>query len=108
MLFKQFAYIFPELANNPTLLVYADNEEGADFPSKQHIVELTTQHYKDLTFHKMEIASKKYFSSWIEEKNGSILISGSFSRSVFSQLLKKSFVADIIKNHKIPVFIAHK
>jgi len=105
---KQFAYIFPELTGNPTLLVYADNEEDADFPSKQHIVELATQHFKSLTFHKLEVASKKYFRTWIEDRNGSILVSGSFSRSVFSQLFKKSFVADIIKNHKIPVFIAHK
>lgn len=105
---KQFAYIFPELTNNPTLLVYADTEEDADFPSKQHIVELATQHFKNLTFHKLEVASKKYFRTWIEDRNGSILVSGSFSRSVFSQMFRKSFVADIIKNHKIPVFIAHK
>jgi nucleotide-binding universal stress UspA family protein len=105
---KQFAYVFPELARNPTLLVYADDEEDADFPSKQHIVELTTQHFKNLTFHKLELASKKYFSNWIQERNGSILVSGSFSRSVFSQLFRKSFVADIIRNHKVPVFIAHK
>jgi hypothetical protein len=105
---KQFAYIFPEFTNNPTLLVYADNEEDADFPSKQHIVELATQHFKNLTFHKLEVASKKYFRTWIEDRNGSILVSGSFSRSVFSQMFRKSFVADIIKNHKIPVFIAHK
>lgn len=105
---KQFAYIFPELTNNPTLLVYADNEEDADFPSKQHIIELATQHYKNLSFHKLEVVSKKYFSKWIQERNGCILVSGSFSRSLFSQIFRKSFVADIIRDHKVPVFIAHK
>jgi hypothetical protein len=105
---KQFAYVFPELTNNPTLLVYGDNEEDAEFPCRENIVELATQHFKNLSCHTLEFASKKYFSNWIQERNGSILVSGSFSRSVFSQFLKKSFVADIIKNHKVPVFIAHK
>ena len=105
---KQFAYIFPELTKNPTLLVYAEDESDKDFPSKQQIVELVTQHYKDLTFYKLEMAPKKYFNTWISEKEGSILVSGSFSRSAFSQIFRKSFVADIIRDHKIPVFIAHK
>lgn len=105
---KQFAYIFPELTLNPTLLVYAEDEENKDFPSKQHIVELVTQHFKDLTFYKLESSSKKYFSKWINERSGSILISGSFSRSIFSQLFRKSFVTEIIREHKVPVFIAHR
>lgn len=105
---KQFAYIFPELTVNPTLLVYAEDEENKDFPSKQQIVELATQHYKDLTFYRLEVSSKKYFSKWINERSGSILISGSFSRSIFSQLFRKSFVTEIIREHKVPVFIAHR
>jgi nucleotide-binding universal stress UspA family protein len=105
---KQFAYIFPELARNPTLLIYAQSEEGKDFPSKQDIIELASQHYKDLTFYKLEIDPKKYFSTWINERKGSILVSGSFGRSTFSQMLRKSFVRDIIKERKIPVFVAHK
>ena len=105
---KQFAYVFPELAKNPTLLVYAQNDLAADFPSKQQIVELATQHFKDLTFYKLELNPKKFFNTWITDRKGSILISGSLSRSGISQLFKKSFVSDIIPDHKIPVFIAHK
>lgn len=104
---KQFAYIFPELAKKPTLLVYAEDKEDKDFPSKQDIVELATQHYKNLSFYKLEVDPKKYFSTWMNERKGSIIVSGSFSRSSFSQLFHKSFVRDIIREHKIPVFIAH-
>lgn len=105
---KQFAYIFPELAKNNTLLVYADDDEDSDFPAKENIIELATQHFKDLTLYKLGSDSKNYFSSWVNKRKGSILVSGSFSRSEISQILKKSFVTDIIKDHKIPVFIAHK
>lgn len=105
---KQFAYIFPELAQNPTLLIYAEEEGDKGFPSKNYIVELVTQHYKDLDFYKVELNPKKHFATWIGERKGSILVSGSFSRSAFSELFNKSFVADIIAEHQLPVFIAHR
>jgi hypothetical protein len=106
---KQFAYIFPQLAVNKTLLVYAqDKNDSRRVPSKDYIIELATQHYKDLTFYKLDMNPKKYFSTWIKNEKGSMLVSGSFGRSAFSQIFRKSFVADIIKDHKMPVFIAHK
>lgn len=105
---KQFAYIFPELASNKTLLVYADDTPGKDFPSKDYIIELATQHYKDLQFYKLEVNPKRYFNTWLSEKRGCILVSGSFSRTSLSELFKKSFVTDVILDHRLPVFIAHK
>lgn len=105
---KQFAYLFPELAVNKTLLVYAQDKDERSFPSKDYIVELANQHYKDLTFYKLDINPGKYFSTWIKNEKAPILISGSFGRSALSQIFKKSFVAEIIRDHKVPVFIAHK
>jgi nucleotide-binding universal stress UspA family protein len=105
---KQFAYIFPELASNPTLLVYADEDSEKELPSKDLIIELATQHYPLLTLEKSEINPKKYFAAWVEDKKSSILVSGSFSRSVFSETIRKSFVVDVIRDHQLPLFIAHK
>jgi hypothetical protein len=105
---KQFAYIFPELASNPTLLVYADEDSENELPSKDLIIELATQHYPLLTLEKSEINPKKYFAAWVEDKKSSILVSGSFSRSVFSETIRKSFVVDVIRDHQLPLFIAHK
>lgn len=104
---KQFAYIFPELAKNKTLLVYAQSGEF-DLPAKDFIIELATQHYPDLTIFKLNADPKKHFSSWVAGQKGSLLVSGSFSRSAFSETFRKSFVADIIREHQVPVFIAHK
>jgi len=104
---KQFAYIFPELALNPTVLVWAESEDE-EFPSKAQIKELVTKHYKDVTLYRLDFMPKKHFSIWVNSKLGSILISGSFSRSIVSQLFKRSFVKNVIVNHEIPVFIAHK
>lgn len=104
---KQFAYLFPELSNNKTLLVYADEEERA-FPQKVYIEELVARHFPDLTLFKLDIDPKRYFASWIREKKSAILVSGAYGRSSLSQLFKRSFVSDVISDHQLPVFITHR
>lgn len=104
---KQFSYLFPFFRNNPTLLVGVQpGEEG--LPDEQNIEELASRHFPDLTLQALDISRKKYFATWISDRKDAILVSGSFGRSLFSQLFKKSFVSDVIKEHKLPVFISHK
>ncbi|MES1223637.1 MAG: hypothetical protein ABUT20_49535 [Bacteroidota bacterium] len=103
---KQFAYLFPELAGNRTLLVYISGDEK--IPDQVNIEELAARHFHDLTIMKVEIDPGKYFTTWLSERKSGILISGSFGRSAFSRMLKKSFISNAIKEHTLPVFIAHK
>lgn len=105
---KQFAYLFPELTNKQTLLVYANNHPDEDIPDKMQMEELATRHFSDLTLLKLNIDPKKDFSTWVLEKKSAMLVSGSYGRSGLSQLFKNSFIKDIIAGHQLPVFIAHK
>lgn len=105
---KQFSYLFPELCGNDTLLVYAKDEAEESFPDEEQVAELAARHFSNLTLSKLSINPQKYFSTWVSEEQSAILISGAFGRSSFSLLFKKSFVADVIKAHRLPVFIAHK
>ena len=105
---KQFAYMFPELCNHETLLVYSSAEEEEDLPEKKQVEELTKQHFFDISFLKLDINPKKQFRNWVDKNPGAILVTGSFGRSTLSLILHKSFVTDIITEHKLPVFIAHK
>jgi nucleotide-binding universal stress UspA family protein len=105
---KQFAYLFPELADSNVLLVYASDKKEKDFPQKIQIEELTARHFKNLTLSKLDINPKKHFVSWLQEKKSAMLVSGSYGRSGLSQLFKKSFITEVIKEHRLPVFIAHK
>jgi nucleotide-binding universal stress UspA family protein len=105
---KQFAYLFPEMSGNPTLLVYANKKTDSEIPEEVNIEELTARHFPDLTVTKIDSSSGKYFGAWISKKKSAILISGSFGRSLFSRIFRKSFISDVIRDHKLPVFIAHK
>jgi len=104
---KQFAYLFPELNNKRTLIIFSDNKNG-EFPEQSNIEELAARHFSDLAFFKLDMDFKEYFASWTIQKPVPIVVAGSYGRSAFSQLFKKSFIAEIITDYKTPVFIAHR
>ena len=104
---KQFAYLFPELCNNPSLLVFCEDSNEL-IPEKDNMEELAQQHFPDLRIVKLDGDPKKHFKKWIAEKENTMLISGAFGRSPLLQTFRKSFVEDIVKEHQLPVFIAHK
>ncbi|OLY94943.1 hypothetical protein SAMN05444008_108153 [Cnuella takakiae] len=105
---KQFAYLFRELSLNETLLVFMKEDADEKFPEEHNIMELASEHFPMLELFKLDINPRKYFNQWVLENKDAILVSGAFSRSIFSQLLRKSFITDVIAEHKLPVFIAHR
>ena len=105
---KQFAYLFPEFVKNPTLLVYAKNEKEEEIPNEEYIEELAARHFPDLTIMKLHLEPKEYFATWIGEKKNSLLVSGSFGRSSLSRVFKKSFIKDVVRDHKLLLFITHR
>ena len=104
---RQFAYLFPELTDNNTVLVFVQSGSEISFPDERNIEELCARHFSNLTLLKLDLNPKKYFGLWINEKKGVIIVSGAFSRSSLSMAFSKSFTADVIREHKLPVFITH-
>ena len=98
----------PEFVKNPTLLVYAKNEKEEEIPNEEYIEELAARHFPDLSIMKLHLEPKEYFATWIGEKKNSLLVSGSFGRSSLSRVFKKSFIKDVIKDHRLPIFIVHR
>lgn len=105
---KQFAYLFPELAAQDSVLVFFSNEPGQDLPNKQEVIELVTQHFRNLNVSRIELDPSKFLDTWLMENENSMLICGSYGRSSLSQTFRKSFVSEVIATHRMPVFIAHK
>lgn len=105
---KSFCYLFPEFSGKKTILVYATSKQKAAVPELPYIEELVARHFTDLTIHTLEAMPEKYFDTWLADIKNPMLVCGSFARSELSQLFKKSFVAEILNEHVIPVFIAHR
>ncbi|SHN28609.1 universal stress protein [Chitinophaga sp. CF418] len=105
---KQFAYLFPELCRNRSIVVYATKKEGGNIPDEDYIKELAARHFSNLTFYELEANPRDSFSTWITDQDRPILVSGAFGRSGFSQIFKRSFASDVIAENRFPVFIAHR
>ncbi len=104
---KQFAYVFAELAQKETILLSLTDDED-DLPEYSLITELISRHYPRLKIQTLHLKHKKDFAEWMTGKPNSFIVMGAFSRSVFSQLFKKSFATDVIHDIKMPIFISHK
>jgi hypothetical protein len=104
---KQFSYLFPEFSTIPAVLVYISEEKEDPFPEEALMKELAMQHFRNLRVEKLCMRPQEFFDDWIALQKNPWLISGSYGRSELSLLFSKSFIADMIKKHEVPVFIAH-
>ena len=104
---RQFSYLFPELAPNESVLLYARHEADMEIPDVKNIEELVSQHFPKLSIMKLTLDPKIFLSAWLMDIKNPVLVAGAFGRSGISRLFKPSFVTDLIKEHSLPVFIAH-
>jgi hypothetical protein len=104
---KQFVYLFPDLADLQTEIVHIKEEATDEIPNLDLLKEYSFSHFESQYTSKLHFDAKTYFTSWLKERKNVLLISGSFSRSVFSNILRKSFAEKIIAEHTCPLFVAH-
>jgi hypothetical protein len=104
---RQFAHLFPELCEKKTTVVYATND-AEELPHLQTMEELMSCHFPDVTYLKLEVLGQKYFNTWVTDQERPLLIAGAFERSTWSAFFRKSFIAEIVTDHKIPLFIGHR
>ncbi len=104
---KQFAVLFPYLADLPAEVIYVKDESSELIPDLERLRHYTKGHFGSLNFSKLHFKAGSNFADWIEEKPYAMLISGSYGRSSLSYLTKRSFAGEVIARHKTPVFVAH-
>lgn len=105
---KQFGYLFPELCDQQTLLVYTKEAGDEHLPQEDNIRELAAQHFKTLEFSRLHLHAKKDLNAWISGQEGVMLVGGAFGRSGLSEAVRKSFMHDLITLRRFPVFVAHR
>ncbi|SHM62941.1 hypothetical protein SAMN05444266_109250 [Chitinophaga jiangningensis] len=104
---KSFACLMPELTSLHTVLVYATNKDAA-IPESNNIQDLCSSHFPNLTLQVLGAKPTKYFGTWINDIKNPLLVCGAFGRTALSQLFKSSFITEVISDHNIPIFIAHR
>lgn len=104
---RQFCYLFPQYLDLPTEIVYVKDETKEDMPDIDELKQFSRIHFSSMGFSKLHFKAANYFASWIGERQSVMLITGAFGRSSFSYVAKRSFAEQVIREHGMPVFIAH-
>lgn len=104
---KQFSCLFPHFSDLPSEIVYVRDEASDDIPDLEHLKHYTRLHFSSVGFSKLHFKAAHYFANWISERKHVLLVTGSYSRPAFSYIAKHSFAEQVIREHRLPVFIAH-
>ncbi|MFN8244454.1 MAG: hypothetical protein U0X40_10415 [Ferruginibacter sp.] len=105
---KQFAYLLPELCEQECMLLSISGHAEDSIPDYGMATELLARHYPQLQLQHLVMNNKTDFVNWMKGRANSYIIMGSFSRSLFSELFRKSFAAAVIRDIPMPIFISHK
>jgi hypothetical protein len=105
---KQFCYLFPELTDLPTEILYINGVASNSIPDLDRLKQFTRGKFDCMSFSKLHFNAAESFAAWISEKKDALLVSGSFGRSPLSYIGKHSFAEGVIHDHRLPIFIAHR
>jgi hypothetical protein len=105
---RQFAYVFPEFCRLQATLVYVNDDLEAKIPEEEAIRELCALHYRKFRVLRLRMRSADFYHTWIGMMSNPWLVTGSFGRSAISQAFSTSFSTELIREHQVPVFVAHK
>ena len=105
---RQFAYLFSEvLKDAETELIHLKEGAPEDLPEANRLEEYLGRHFPKLTLHSFSEQDQFDLSQFLEQRPGAIVVSGAFSRSGFSMLLKGSFIMPVLRQHQFPIFLSH-
>jgi hypothetical protein len=105
---RQFAYLFPEFCRVQATLFYVNEDPAAKIPEEEAIRELCALHFKKFRVVKGRVRSAGFYDSWLGMMSNPWLVTGSFARSALSHSFSASFSKELIMQHRVPVFVAHK
>jgi len=104
---KQFSYLFPQYVHLPSEVLYVKEEDSEILPDMDLLKEYAGLRLGNVGFSKLHFKASKFFPDWIGAKQNVLLVSASFGRSSLSYMAKRSFADKVIRDHKLPIFIAH-
>jgi hypothetical protein len=105
---RQFTYLFPSCGKMDAMVVCASEESDAEIPQAALMEELVARHYESVTIEHLAGENREGLTRWINEYRGSLLVTGAFGRGELSSIFRKSYVTDLIRQHRIPIFITHR
>jgi nucleotide-binding universal stress UspA family protein len=107
---KMFSYVLSELKFLPVEVVTINDEkQSLHLPENKLLKEYMKRHFPNATFFVFRgEAQSKIVSHFHQQKENILVVLGSYGRGMVSQLLKTSMADTLMKEFKLPFFIAHE
>jgi hypothetical protein len=108
---RQFSYIFPALANQEAEIVHITYKKDSSHLPETHLIhELLKRKYPKIRqkIIKQDEEGQALLNNLKKEAGGYMVVMGAYKRSAFSMLLHRSEADILIKELKVPLFIAHR
>ncbi len=104
--FKQFHLLMTQYSTLPFTIVYF-SLSGERLPNEDVILEYVKCHYPHFKTKTQDSQSVKNLDEWLAAYSNPVIITGSYSRSSFSRMFRRSFISTVIAHHQFPVFLFH-
>ncbi|HTS43616.1 MAG TPA: universal stress protein [Puia sp.] len=103
---KMFNYIFPEMNTLEAELLCA-KEDNLHLPDNKLLKEWTKSHYNNLEYKVMKGKEREIVTILTNEDPGSLVIAGAYDRSYLSMWFHESLADLLLRETRVPIFIAH-
>lgn len=106
---KMYSYLFPEWSNKITTLVSFNETSSNHLKHSENIKDLLHQHFPNLI---VDVENSYHSESVIVDFfkincTHGFIVMGAYKKSPFTRIFKKSLVNTLLKEVKVPIFIAH-
>lgn len=105
---KMLSYMLPELKSLPTEIVSVKVEQTqSTFPQEYLINEFISCHFPEAKFNLLEGMPEREIIEYLEDSQNTLVVLGSYRRSMVSRWFKPSMADLIIRKTRLPLFNAH-
>ena len=105
---KMYSYLFPELRNLPTTLVYIAPEKSSQLPQEKKINSWLSRYYPNIQTKILHGDIYDELVSYTKSVPNSLTVMGSFGRSAMSRFFHKSLAHAVIEDGNSSLFISHE
>lgn len=105
---RQFALLFPELANKKLrVLQVTGNDENGSLAQQEKILQLLQTHFNTVDFELIKGVPTSGLLQYLIGKQKTFVVLGAFGRNVLSNFFKESTAYKAIGTVNLPFFISH-
>jgi hypothetical protein len=105
---KQFAYMFPELADKKAIVLQVNKEETMPVTEKEKLGRLLRMHYSSIGFQVLQGKPSDELFGYLLGKENTIVVMGAYGRGWLSGLFKPATAGLLLKTINLPFFITHQ